>query len=94
MTITKYKACTIGPKIEQAEVISETAAFVTVRGRHVHGHTYREKKVTAWYGYFDSFDDAKQWLMHIAEMRVKTARRSLEQANSFHGNIKGMKEPK
>lgn len=89
--VIKFRANTIGPRIERVEVISETAAYITTKGKFG-GNGIREKKETDWGAICNSFDEAKQWLLADAEGRVKAARRKLEMENSRLGNIKGMKE--
>lgn len=93
MTIIKFKASSIGPSIERIEVISETDHFVSLASNYG-GKPNREKKITDWYGFFDSFEDAKKFLMDEADQRVRNARRQLELANSRLGNVKGIKEAK
>lgn len=53
----------------------------------------RRKKMTAWRSYFRTWEDAKLWLLDLAEQDVNAARRQLEIANSHYGNIKGMRSP-
>lgn len=89
--VIKFRANTIGPKIERIEVVSETAHYITTKSRFG-GRDIREKKESDWGAICDSFDEAKQWLLDDAGKRVQAARRRLEAENSRLGNIKGMKE--
>lgn len=41
--------------------------------------------------YAPTWEAAHAWLLSYAEARVAQARRLLELANSYHGNVKGMK---
>lgn len=89
--VIKFRANTIGPRIDRVEVISETAAYATIKSG-LSGKGIREKKESDWSAICDSFDEAKLWLLADAEKRVQAARRKLEVENSRLGNIKGMKE--
>lgn len=85
---TKYKAtrwlncCDIEP----VEVSKETASTVTIGGR-------RHAKESDWFCFCDTWEGAKEWLLKEAEGRLISARRSLATAQSYHGNVIGMKQP-
>jgi hypothetical protein len=80
----KYK--TGSTKIEKVEVAGETDHFVKLlNGR-------KEAKRSDWSNYFDSFDNAKNYLLEKAERKVSSLRRQLESANGELGQIKGIKE--
>ena len=73
-------------RVEKVEVAGETEHFVKLlNGR-------KEAKKTDWSSYFDSFDDAKSFLLDKAQKRVDSLRRQLETANGELGQIKGIKE--
>jgi len=73
-------------RVEKVEVAGETDHFVKLlNGR-------KEAKQSDWCSYFDSFDDAKNYLIDKAQKRVDSLRRSLESANGELGQIKGIKE--
>ena len=73
-------------RVEKVEVAGETDHFVKLlNGR-------KEAKKTDWSSYFDSFDDAKSFLLDKAQKRVDSLRRQLETANGELGQIKGIKE--
>jgi hypothetical protein len=86
--ITKYKAtkCTWGKMIEPVQVEKETASSVWINGR-------RNAKRTSYENYFDTWEEAKEFLTEYAENMLATARRSLETAQGFAGNVKGLKAP-
>jgi hypothetical protein len=87
MSITKYKAERLGPPhIEAVEVEKETEACVWIRGRRI-------AKRSSYERYFDTWAEAKADLMQRAEEAIAHARRSLERANGYLGNVKGMKPP-
>jgi hypothetical protein len=73
-------------KITAVQIEKETDSSVWHNGR-------RCKKRTEESGYFDSFAEAKEFLVQFAEEKVRVARRMLELANSQLGNAKGIKEP-
>lgn len=77
-------------KIETVKIVRETAQCVVIE---ICGRMLREKKKTATYRYFDSWDEAHEWLLGWAEEDLENARRALQFAQSRHGNIKGMKRP-
>jgi len=43
--------------------------------------------------YHETWDAAHLHLMEHAAMKAQTARRQLELANAYHGNVKGLKKP-
>jgi len=63
----------------------ESEKFVWINGK-------RRSKRTDQKSYFDTFDEAKQHLLKVAEKDVNSARLDLERAKSRYGNIKGLKE--
>ena len=75
------------PEILTVSIDGETEHFVKIGNR-------REKKRTDDTSFFETFEEAKAWLLEIFESRAKIARRNLEEANSYLGNVKGMKERK
>lgn len=73
-------------KIEKITVAGETEFFVKLENGR------KEAKRSDWCNYFDSFDEAKVYLVEKADQRVKSLRLSLEKANGELGQIKGIKE--
>ena len=53
----------------------------------------RTAKSSAYSQYFATWDEAHQALLQLAEQELTKARRALERAQGFHGNVKGMKRP-
>jgi hypothetical protein len=82
----KFKTSVIGNRIEKVEVVGETECFVKlINGR-------KDAKRSEWQNYFNSFDEAKNYLIDNAQKRVDSLRTQLESANGALGQIKGIKE--
>lgn len=93
--IVKYKA--IRGSIHRIECSKETGKTVTMILPKFLSDGYYEKKeakLGPHHGIFDSWTDAREYLLREAMDDVVEARRSLELANSYLGNVKGMKPPK
>jgi hypothetical protein len=71
--------------IEVVDIERETESSVWINGS-------RCGKLTEYHSYFDTFIEAKSHLLAGAERKVKNARFSLQQANDYYGNVKGLKE--
>lgn len=78
-------------KIEVIEVLRETEHFVYTRGNR--DKENRDGKRTEWAEYYDTWEDAHAALTKAAQKRVAGARRALELANAFAGNVEGMRKP-
>lgn len=85
--IKKYMArkSTFGKLVEIVFVEKETEKSVWIRGRRI-------AKRSSYENYFDTFDEAKEFLTKYAESTLNSARRRLELAQGFAGNVKGLKE--
>ena len=94
--LTKYKIKARWPdaKIEEVEVVRETEHCLFLPAlptkRNPKGET-KELKFSEWHEYHDSWEDAHAALTTKANQKVQTALRNLELANSFAGNVKGMR---
>lgn len=77
--------------IGRVHVSGETEHTLHVVGGN--GKTRVHRKRTDFAGYFDAWDEAKQFLLDHAERDVAAARRQLELANAKLGNVKGMRRP-
>ena len=73
-------------QITPVEVLSITSQFVTLapEGRRV-------AKSGTFERYFPTWEDAHDYLMLAARNDVGVARRRLELANAFLGNVKGLR---
>ena len=94
--LTKYKIKGRWPeaKIEEVEVLRETAQCIFVSTNKTKSNPNGERKelkMTEWYEYYDTWDAAHAALTDKAERQVTNARLALEIANSFAGNVKGMR---
>lgn len=74
-----------GQLIEPVEIERETEASVFINGQ-------RHAKESEHAQYHASFEDAKKFLLEKAERELSSARRKLESAQGFYGNVKGLKE--
>jgi hypothetical protein len=84
--VTKYKAFYYShPEVEKVEVEKETELSVWIKGR-------REAKETQCSAFFDTFQEAKDFLIDVFEKKAQTVRRQLERTNGYIGNAKGLKE--
>lgn len=82
--------------IVPVDVIRETerCVFVPANGAWHRGKTERrEAKVSEWHIYHATWEAAHEHLTQKSAGRVADARRSLELANAFAGNVKGMRKP-
>ena len=86
--ITKYKACrrAWGNLIEPVQVEKETESRVWIDGR-------RRAKRSGFDNYFDTWDEAKEFMTEYAEKKLDRARRDLEAAQGLAGNVRGLKAP-
>lgn len=80
----KYRTSLWGQLIKVVDVDRETTSSVWIRGR-------RTSKRTEDYSYFDTFAEAKQYLLGIAEREVNSARQNLERAEGNYNNVKELK---
>lgn len=86
--IVKWKADFAWPSlfsIKRCEFVRETKEFFA-DGRRFYISSRFEQ-------YFDTWAEAHAVLTEISKQRVLEARRALELANSYAGNVRGMKEP-
>jgi hypothetical protein len=82
-------------KIFAVPIIRETNAFLIVpveKAKHNPEGEKKVKKQGSFHTYFDSWDDAHHALVKKAEARLERARRQLQEAQGFHGNVIGMKK--
>lgn len=70
----KYKASAWWPRIEKVEIVSETEKFVTIQYGN---RTRREAKLSNDSGFFDTFEEAKQFIVDYRLKRVESAQEIL-----------------
>lgn len=91
---TMYKAQ--DTKIEKIEVISETKSFVTANinwfGKVQQQRFAKESAGYHPYKVFQTWEEAKKFLISGAEAGVANARFQLQKAHDRLGNIKGLKQ--
>lgn len=81
-----------GSKIERIECTKETEKCVWLV-RWEGQKPSRCDKDSSFYQYHDTWDGARDYLMEKAERGVASARRTLEVANGFLGNVNGLRKP-
>lgn len=88
--ITKYLAqyrWSSSMTVRRCVFVGQTDKFL------IDQHGRRHAKKLNGEEYFDTWEQAHAEVLRAAEDRVLDARRSLELANSYAGNVRGMKEP-
>ena len=68
---TKYKAMLHLKNIEKVKIERETNASVWINGN-------REEKKNKVISYFDTFEDAKKWMIHSKKEKIKQVEKTLE----------------
>ena len=76
----------INNPIEAVEVERETDSSVWINGS-------RNAKHTIYYMYWDTWQEAHEYLMVRVGKKLKSSRRDLERWQGEYENIKGMKAP-
>jgi hypothetical protein len=85
MTIIKYRV--EFRKIYAVEVERETKSQVVLRNGR------KTNKVSSWSNWFDTWEEAHEFLINESLNNVNDARTRLEIANGILGQIRGMKKP-
>ena len=93
--LTKYKikGRYTEAKIEEVEVVRETAQCIFVPANKTKNNPNGERKelkMTEWAEYYDTWAAAHAALTDKAARQMANARRALEIANGFAWNVKGM----
>jgi hypothetical protein len=87
---TKYVVHEWPPKIHAYECDKETAAYVWLKGFRSADGSVKKGKMS---DVFDTWEEAHAELTRRADAKLSHARRQLEQAQGFAGNVRGMKPP-
>jgi hypothetical protein len=95
----KYRAGGYGVlRIEAVEVVKETEKTVTIRTEQNWGGgktritESRENKISNYHRFFDTWEEAHDYLVKRAEKAVENCRMTLERLKGECGRIKGMKK--
>lgn len=91
MSIVKWRTG-LGHEIERVECTRESDKCVWFYDDFWKDER-KEHKSSSYVQYHDTWEAACEFLMLKAERRVMSARRQLELANSFLGNVKGLRKP-
>lgn len=78
-------------KIRAGECVKETAKFAWLKGFYLRSDEVVQKKKEG--DVFDTWAEAHAELTRRAEERLAQARRQLQAAQGFAGNVRGMKPP-
>lgn len=86
-----------GALIRAVEVlrVTDQSVFVAANSRFGKNKKMerREAMRSEYTNYFLTWEEAHAFLMEAAESRLYGARRALEIAQGYHGNVKGMRKP-
>jgi hypothetical protein len=97
--ITKWKTSAFGVWIEPVECVKETEKQLVLRvkqwTRAGEPERFYERRVSKISSdrYFDSWDEAKAYLLERAQTQLVGAQRALQHRQDELGNIKGLKKP-
>ena len=87
---TKYVVHRYAAQIDAYKCAKETASFVWLTGVYSDNSLTQKKKDG---DVFDTWEAAHAELTRRAETRLNAARRELQLAQGFAGNVRGMKPP-
>ena len=79
------------PKIERVPCISETKGYAVLK--FIRFNRPYDNRIRKAGRVFDTWAEARAELLRRAEARLEPARRELQLAQAYHGNVVGMKEP-
>ena len=72
--------------IEKVEIERETESSVWIKGIR------KAKRTHDWHNFFDTWEEAHNFLLDNSESDLKSARNRLSIAQDRNGNIKGLKK--
>ncbi len=78
-------------RIKKIEIERESDKSIWRRYSH-DGMLRQERKITESCGYFDTWQEAKDFLLKLADAEVQKARSNLEYYSNKYGNVKGLKQ--
>ena len=96
MTMKKYKTESYSSKITEVEFVRETGSFITVREIDWDKKTRerREKKISSYSKYHDTWLDAKQFLLERHRNEIQRLGARIQAERSELEKIDSMKQPK
>ena len=87
---TKYNACAFAYTIKQVEILRETKTQVILNDKWER----RNRKISEYDGYFDTFEEAKQWLLDNCNRKVNGLQGQLERAQDQLNTVNSLTENK
>lgn len=81
----KYLAKTFYNKIDEVEILRETNSFVYIIGYN--GKEIREAKISNYDCYFDTYQEAKDWLLRLHNDKIESLERQLNRAKEEYNYI-------
>lgn len=92
--IVKYKT-TYDSRIERVEALRETEFYLFFSSESYLRKNIerREAKRSDWNNYFDTWEEAKQFLLDRAQSKLDSARFRLQEAQGKYENIKCLTNP-
>ena len=78
----KYRVCNsfVTPEIVKVEILKETEKMVVLPEKNYKGKNFKESKYSEYRCYFDTWEEAKVFLVQKAESNVKAAKGRLARA--------------
>jgi len=86
-----YRACTYREHIRSIEVVKLTPHRVTYASELRKGNV-TEARISDSHAVFESFDEAKQWLISLCQKRIDAHSRILENARKELAKLQALKE--
>ena len=78
-------------QIREYEIVKKTVKSVFIAAGEVWNRETKELIESSGSKWCDTWDEAKQFLVELAESKCASLRRQLESANGQLGNVKGLK---
>lgn len=79
------------PKIKVVYAIKESDKFLTFASQH--GGTFRVAKVSESERYFKTFDEAKDFIVHVIDTKIHGFEASIRSARDARANVATMECP-
>lgn len=85
----KYKTQNFINHIVEVEVVKETECFVTIKTQT--GRERREAKESSYYVYHDTYQQAFEYLLKRAKLRIEMARKELTKRYSELNDLESLR---